>query len=170
MDRKDKIFDLLLEASEKIESVIITIISFVLIIVSLPLLERYVTSIITLPSSVLSVMVFFIIGFIPFLIMCIYYNLMKKMNYALKVMSKTIFLNIFVAYIFIFIIKFVVLLIPGISYDIKKIVYLIVEVIALIFAVYNSNIQVTRTPEETEVLRKNFEEMKKLQAEKKAKR
>lgn len=85
-------------------------------------------------------------------------------------MSKTIFLNIFVAYIFIFIIKFVVLLIPGISYDIKKIVYLIVEVIALIFAVYNSNIQVTRTPEETEVLRKNFEEMKKLQAEKKAKR
>lgn len=93
---------------------------------------------------------------------------MKKMNYALKVMSKTIFLNIFVAYIFI--IKFVVLLIPGISYDIKKIVYLIVEVIALIFAVYNSNIQVTRTPEETEVLRKNFEEMKKLQAEKKAKR
>lgn len=154
----------------KIESVIITIISFVLIIVSLPLFERYVTSIITLPSSVLSAMVFFIVGYIPFLIMCIYYNLMKKMSYAPKVMSKTIFLNIFVAYIFIFIIKFVVLLIPGISYDIKKIVYLIVEVIALFFAVYNSNIQVTRTPEETEVLRKNFEEMKKLQEEKRAKR
>ena len=75
----------------KIESVIITIISFVLIIVSLPLFERYVTSIITLPSSVLSAMVFFIVGYIPFLIMCIYYNLMKKMSYAPKVMSKTIF-------------------------------------------------------------------------------
>lgn len=53
----------LISKERKIESVIITIISFVLIIVSLPLLERYVTSIITLPSSVLSVMVFFIVGF-----------------------------------------------------------------------------------------------------------
>ena len=74
-------------------------------------------------------------------------------------MIKTIYTNIFAAYIVSFIFKLVFLIIPGIDLETKKIMYRVIELIFLILFIYSANIQITRSPEEVEQIRKQQEEI-----------
>ena len=138
----------------KITSAIISILSCILLFLCGPLLYN-----IPIPNSFITTIVFLIAGIIPFIIMLLYYNILRKKGNNPKEMIKTIYTNIFAAYIVSFIFKLVFLIIPGIDLETKKIMYRVIELIFLILFIYGANIQVTRSPEEVEQIRKQQEEI-----------
>ena len=99
----------------KITSAIISILSCILLFPCGPLLYN-----IPIPNSFITTIVFLIAGIIPFIIMLLYYNLLRKKRNNPKEMIKTIYTNIFAAYIVSFIFKLVFLIIPGIDLETKK--------------------------------------------------
>lgn len=138
----------------KITSAIISILSCILLFPCGPLLYN-----IPIPNSFITTIVFLIAGIIPFIIMLLFYNILRKKGNNPKEMIKTIYTNIFAAYIVSFIFKLVFLIIPGIDLETKKIMYRVIELIFLILFIYSANIQVTRSPEEVEQIRKQQEEI-----------
>lgn len=153
----------------KIAAIIISILSLILFYVLLYLLTPiiYANTEGGIFSSALSLTQSLIAMLVPFLLSFIYYNLISKKGYQVKDMLVTIVASIVFYEGLSFIFKFIVYKLFHNSNIDMRILYAFIEIPFFILFIYQAEIAISRSPEEKEEIKRQYEEMRKQQEEQK---